>query len=680
MTTARVRTIGGLPLAGQLDGSETIPAAQGGASVAITSQKLADRAAQLVPAATKQSVGLGNVDNTPDAQKPVSAPTSAALKSAVPSNFRTVFGGVGDGVTDNAAALQAAKNAGAKRIYLDAGEYLTTRLDLTWDVGFDGPGQIKVRGQNVNDFPGVYSWITTKPVRPSDGNAYFVGDQSKVRPEYFIVNTGLRSGLDERYVEDTTTPHFSFFENRGGNSGFAARLTAPAGIGATSFTLNSVVGLAATNKLGVFSNTGSAENYTDRVTIENISGNVVTFSPPLTMAYAAGDAVTLGVRTMNPFAQDSVFHSAGGDCYARLYRVSASYQPTPGQRTFYETSTAGIDGGDIIAQSDGVFLTNREVSFNDLGHDIAAIGYLQGFNRNNNTGARDAVWIAEYYTSFGTRPIDAVWAFGGTARVGVDLVRGDFSSNGNCAIALPNNGRVFYDNVVSTTKLSSDLYGSVLGTASHGYNKTSATFDFSVGGISAIKTNTTFTEVASLRISDTNLDNPKWTQRAYGGIQSFGRTDVGDIWWMTSGAFHPYDDNQRSFGAAGNRATTIYLGSAPVVSSDENLKSEISDMTDAENAWGMDISKLFVSYKFKDSVAEKGKEARRHIGLIAQRVVDSGRKRGLDPLSYGFICLDELPDGERYSIRYEEALSFAMAGMVMYLENLAEKVEKLSAE
>lgn len=66
MTTARVRPVGGLPLAGQLDGSEILIGSQQGAAVGVTAQKLAAKAASLVPPqdpATKASVGLGNVDN-----------------------------------------------------------------------------------------------------------------------------------------------------------------------------------------------------------------------------------------------------------------------------------------------------------------------------------------------------------------------------------------------------------------------------------------------------------------------------------------------------------------------------------------------------------------------------------------------------------------------------------------
>ena len=54
MANARVRSVDGLPLAGQLDGSEVLIASQQGAAVAVTAQKLAEAAALLVPPATQQ--------------------------------------------------------------------------------------------------------------------------------------------------------------------------------------------------------------------------------------------------------------------------------------------------------------------------------------------------------------------------------------------------------------------------------------------------------------------------------------------------------------------------------------------------------------------------------------------------------------------------------------------------
>lgn len=66
---------------------------------------------------TKTMVGLGNVDNTSDANKPVSTATQTALGYF---NVKS-YGALGDGSTDDTAAIQAALDAGAGRfVYVPA--------------------------------------------------------------------------------------------------------------------------------------------------------------------------------------------------------------------------------------------------------------------------------------------------------------------------------------------------------------------------------------------------------------------------------------------------------------------------------------------------------------------------------------------------------------------------------
>ena len=68
-------TITGLPSASTLTGSERVPMDQSGTTV--------DAAASAIAAlATKATVGLSNVDNTSDANKPVSAAQQAAFATA----------------------------------------------------------------------------------------------------------------------------------------------------------------------------------------------------------------------------------------------------------------------------------------------------------------------------------------------------------------------------------------------------------------------------------------------------------------------------------------------------------------------------------------------------------------------------------------------------------------------
>lgn len=82
---------------------------------------------------TKSMVGLGNVDNTKDADKPVSTVQAAALAAKVGKGELVVnvkdYGAKGDGVTDDTAAILAAQSAAAypvKPLVFPSGVFLTS--------------------------------------------------------------------------------------------------------------------------------------------------------------------------------------------------------------------------------------------------------------------------------------------------------------------------------------------------------------------------------------------------------------------------------------------------------------------------------------------------------------------------------------------------------------------------
>lgn len=141
--------------------------------------------------------------------------------------------------------------------------------------------------------------------------------------------------------------------------------------------------------------------------------------------------------------------------------------------------------------------------------------------------------------------------------------------------------------------------------------------------------------------------------------------------------FYPLTDNAISLGAAVQRWTQLYAASATINTSDENEKQRIATIPEKVlNAWG---KVNYYQFKFNDSVEKKGKSARLHIGVIAQKVKAAFESEGIDPFAYGILCYDEwdaadavLDDsgvevipargkGSRYGIRYEEALALECA-------------------
>ncbi|TXI93654.1 MAG: hypothetical protein E6Q33_02765 [Neisseriales bacterium] len=131
-------------------------------------------------------------------------------------------------------------------------------------------------------------------------------------------------------------------------------------------------------------------------------------------------------------------------------------------------------------------------------------------------------------------------------------------------------------------------------------------------------------------------------------------------------------DNTYSLGTAPLRWSVVYAGTGTINTSDERQKEQIAEIDERVlKAWG---KVNYRQFKFKDSVIKKNNKARLHFGVIAQQVKAAFESEGLDPFEYGILCYDEweeqpeilsedrkvvipyLPAGDRYGVRYEEAM------------------------
>lgn len=177
-----------------------------------------------------------------------------------------------------------------------------------------------------------------------------------------------------------------------------------------------------------------------------------------------------------------------------------------------------------------------------------------------------------------------------------------------------------------------------------------------------------------------------------------------------SGTFRPLADNVRALGRADKRFTQLFAATSTINTSDERLKQQVSEIDDLVlDAWS---SVEFVKYKFNDSVELKGGAARWHFGVIAQRVKEAFEAYGLDPFAFGILChdswdgQDEIIEswkdevdaegnvtrkagcvvaqefriaGDRYGIRYEEALALESALMRRTTRRLEKRLEALES-
>jgi len=409
------------------------------------------------------------------------------------------------GVADVSAVFAAAvADTTADRIYIPEGTHYTSAPISSLRKGFWGPGKIRLSTGTI--LPADFTYIATNPTQytqayttpwPPNVTPWFGGDNKHTRPQCVIVAPKVRRGLDERYFEGSVIPRNGWMESYGGWSGASAHLSGVANAGWTNAALNSAIGFEIGDVIG-FSTLGgvgggTAANIVDRVTITGVSDNVISFTPQLSTSYSLGATVTHGTRTQTVFDHIMVEVLGGGDQYGSTIRMRHKYTLLPGQTHVFEGSTASQYGGSIIYYGDGQYGTGFETQFKTNGGawDVGNIGMVQSFIRDNDTGARSAVWLGTLFKSEGIKPADACHVVVGKWRVGLDLAKADFSLNSEAAIQLKTGHRIYLnasDN--STSGRGSDptgnypvLYGNVLGDSyiSHSVDGTGPMVDIFCG-------------------------------------------------------------------------------------------------------------------------------------------------------------------------------------------------------
>ena len=143
----------------------------------------------------------------------------------------------------------------------------------------------------------------------------------------------------------------------------------------------------------------------------------------------------------------------------------------------------------------------------------------------------------------------------------------------------------------------------------------------------------------------------------------------------------PGNDNLTSSGSAAARWSVVYAGTGAINTSDIREKQQIRDLSTKEKLVAEKLKKQIKSFKFNDSVNSKGDKARIHFGVMAQEVIQAFESEGLNAMEYAIVCYDEwdeVPElidedgeivqeyqaaGNRYGIRYDELLAFIISAM-----------------
>ena len=152
---------------------------------------------------------------------------------------------------------------------------------------------------------------------------------------------------------------------------------------------------------------------------------------------------------------------------------------------------------------------------------------------------------------------------------------------------------------------------------------------------------------------------------------------------LISFSFASAPSNPSDLGSSSSPWKNTYLSATPIVSSDERLKQDIDAFADdVLDAWA-EVD--WCNFRMREAVGKKGDAARIHAGLIAQRIKAAFEKHGLDACRYGLLCHDAWGNddatgakaGDRYSVRYEEALAVEAAYQRRRADRLEARIEAI---
>lgn len=120
-------------------------------------------------------------------------------------------------------------------------------------------------------------------------------------------------------------------------------------------------------------------------------------------------------------------------------------------------------------------------------------------------------------------------------------------------------------------------------------------------------------------------------------------------------AVNPRSNADTYLGVMGLAYNTIYLDTAPVITSDEEHKTPITPLSETLKKVGSELAGKIGTYKMLNAIAKKGDSARTHFGIGAQTIIEVFENNGLNAFEFGVVCYEEWEDQFRKTqINYGE--------------------------
>lgn len=396
-------------------------------------------------------------DTLPASQVTYTPPGSGAVLRNTASKLGDIaslkdFGAVGDGVTNDTAAVAAAEASTFPRIYVPAGRYLTTYTPFqALNKVYEGPGQLIVGGYgSACERSGEVSYVAP----PATYNRYQIFDQL----------AGQVPQTAYRYIgPGATTPS-----------------PLP-----TIYT-----------------------NYPQYAQSFNIFDYTAGFNTD------PGDHVN--GRSGAFAHVDYVYHGGQGDLTCNTYYGEIYSNRSGATHWLANPAIIRENGGfGATGSATGAYLNHSEYIYSDGGLSVAVIDRVRNYDRTNSNTSLYQVWIHDRPQSrTAAHPIDSVYSIAGFVKVGLDFTPATLTAS-KAAIALKQNDRIYFGASASVDPVGAQWYADNLGDAFMTYTGTSIvtavngnpSLQVTSGGITIAGTGNTglvFGNTATMRFAGTN--------------------------------------------------------------------------------------------------------------------------------------------------------------------------------
>lgn len=336
------------------------------------------------------------------------------------------WGAIGDGIIDDTQAISALNAAGGG--YLPEGTYTTNLTSATFVGRFDGQGRLQDVSGNwrAPTFYGIGSAPAGSTTNGLACNSATI-DTAFNDPAFTNVPLAFETRISGAATLGQPTTGLLYTPQTSGIYGYLYNTS-----GWNQGT-NSNVGrtVAAASRLQI---------------IQNGQGDAVAYS---------GSLLVGGIRS--------------------------------GATVFVANPGGTLVNGSVVAGNDGVSLQGiGDITLDDQGRDVSGVGASINLIRRNNFGNLGTYWTGYRVQSQGTLPVDVGYSLVGPYRFGLDLSYGDFSTNGQAAVSMAANQRI-YMNAVPFDPFGLNRYPSSLNTSYFSWDSALSAFNFVAAGTSVLQ-------------------------------------------------------------------------------------------------------------------------------------------------------------------------------------------------